>query len=275
MVKFIHLSDLHIHGSMDKADNQNAVKVVEYILERYAKAPKPERPVILLTGDIVDDGKKDQYEQAVAILKPLVDAGFRVLASPGNHDCGRFGINYETRARDRFRKYILGKLLGYKGALKPGMTLNKLYPLRDQEQDVVFIGLDSVVGNEKEVLQLASGEVGATQRTALLKMLRAMKEGEKAIVYFHHHPFYRHELKRIALELDDAKEVMAILSGRANFVCFGHKHVSDCWPGQKQIDWILASGKSTERNEQYKFEFREVTIAGQDNEVSKVVFRRD
>ena len=234
-----------------------------------------QRPVILLTGDIVDDGKLNQYKRAVDILSPLVEAKFKVMASPGNHDYGHYGIRYEEAAQDRFRKYILADLLNIPKAKKAGVTLPDLYPLKNTMGDVVFIGLDSVVGNKDEALQLASGEVGATQRELLAEMLQEIGSDKKVVVYFHHHPFYRNLFKRIALELDDAKEVMTLLSGRANLVCFGHKHVSHCWPDDWQIDWILASGKSTKRTKNYKFQFREVLINGEDSEVNLVTFKRD
>jgi len=275
MVKFIHLSDLHIHGAMSKPDNQSAKKIVDFIVKRYETAKELERPIILLTGDIVDDGKEEQYQQAKKILRPLIKKGFKVLVCPGNHDYGHYGIDYDVDAKERFQKFILYDLLKRKGVAKTGVVLPDLYPMKTQVDDVVFIGLDSMAGNEGEILQLARGNVGERQRNALSKILRETKPDEKVVVYFHHHPFYRNLIKRVTLELEDAKEVMAILSSRANFVCFGHKHVSECWPSVGQIDWILASGKSTERNEQYKFEFREVRIAGDDNEVSKVTFKRD
>lgn len=77
MVKFIQLSDLHIHKDNDKEDNLDCMKVVGYIINRYSV----DKPIVLLTGDIVDDGAKDQYKNAVKILQLLVDNGFTVLAT--------------------------------------------------------------------------------------------------------------------------------------------------------------------------------------------------
>lgn len=270
MVKFIQLSDLHIHGN-EKEDNTNCRKIVDFILNKYSKIDKP---IVLLTGDITDDGKKDQYENAVKILTPLVEDGFKILATPGNHDYGLYGNIYTEESQQHFQDYILGELINTPKAKKQGIKMEDLYPMVTIEEKVLFIGLDSVVGNEDECLHFASGEVGASQRKGLADILKTNADsGKKVVVYFHHHPFYRNLLKKMVLEMDDAKEVLRILAGLADFVCFGHKHISDIWTAEHNIDWIMASGKTTERNDQYKFQYREVRIDGDNNEVSMITFK--
>jgi 3',5'-cyclic AMP phosphodiesterase CpdA len=275
MIKFIHLSDLHIHGSNMKEDNVNTVKIIDYIIARYADYNKGEKPVVLITGDITDDGKKNQYKNAVKILGPLVNEGFEVLACPGNHDYGPAGNIYTEKSQQLFQDYILGELLNIKKAGDSSVTMEDLYPMQKSSEEVLFIGLDSVVGNEDELLHFASGEVGKPQRKKLTEiLLDPSNTGKKIVVYFHHHPFYRHLFKKLTLEMDDAKEVMRILSTRVDFACFGHKHESDIWTAEHGIDWILASGKTTQRNDLYKFQFREVTIDGDDNDVSMITFKK-
>ena len=276
MVKFIQLSDLHIHKSNKNEDNVNSMKVVDFIIERYSKYKGIEKPIILLTGDIVDDGNKRQYKNAVNILKPLVDKKFQVLACPGNHDYGFAGNIYTEHSQRYFQEFILIQLLNDAKAKKPGNKMKDLYPIKKRCGDVLFIGLDSVVGNENEALHFASGEVGKEQREKLKKILsNDVGPDDKVVVYFHHHPFYRNFFKRIMLEMDDAHEVMGILGGLVDFICFGHKHISDIWTAEHNIDWILASGKTSERNEQYKFQFREVRIDGNNNDVAMITFQKN
>ena len=57
MAKFIQLSDLHIRKSDGKDENDSCGKIVEYIVNKY----KDDKPVVLLTGNIVDDGRSEQY----------------------------------------------------------------------------------------------------------------------------------------------------------------------------------------------------------------------
>lgn len=265
-IKFIHLSDLHIHTT-ERRDNRNCRKVVDFIGHHYPD----EKPIVLITGDIVDDGKEVQYQNAVSILKPLVNAGFKILAVPGNHSYGPFGNIYTEESQQLFQDYILGDLLDIAYARQPHTKMEDIYPMVTIEGDVLFIGLDSVVGNEDEFLHFASGEVGKPQREKLAILLRR-NPGRKVVVYFHHHPFYRNGFKKFAMEMDDAKEVLRILAGLVDFVCFGHKHESDVRMAENNIDWMLASGKTPERNDNYKFQYREVEIGENHNKVSMITF---
>lgn len=265
-IKFIHISDLHIH-TIERRDNRNCRKVVDFILKRYPD----EKPVVLITGDLVDDGKESQYKNAVDILKPLVNAGFQLLPTPGNHCYGPFGNIYTEESQQFFQDYILDELIKLPEASRYGTKMEDIYPMVTIEGDVLFIGLDSVVGNEDEFLHFASGEVGKPQRKKLAIILKR-NPGRKVVVYFHHHPFYRNGFKKFVMEMDDAKEVLRILAGLVDFVCFGHKHESETWMAENNIDWMLASGKTPERNNNYKFQYREVEIGKNHNKVSMITF---
>ena len=266
MVRFIQLSDLHIRSG-EREENTNCRKVVQFLLTHYSNGQKP---VILLTGDIVDDGKAVQYRNAVSLLRPLVQAGFSMFACPGNHDYGPWGSFYTEYSQAMFQEYILADLLQMREAQKPGIKMEDLYPQVHRVGEVVFIGLDSVVGNEDQFLHFASGEVGQEQRLRLASVLNDYRKYKK-VVYFHHHPFHR----LIGRQMDDADRVMGLLSNQADFVCFGHKHVAELWPARDDIDWIIAADKTTERNNRYKFQFCEATINGEDSWVSTVTFKRD
>lgn len=275
MVKFIQLSDLHIHRSMKSSDNINAEKVIAYILNRYNG---DEKPIVLITGDIVDDGKKKQYKNAVNILRPLLEHGFTVLPVPGNHDHGKFGNFYSKTSRNHFRNFILGDLLGLEVATDNNVKYCDIFPLTTIIDDVLFIGVDSSIGNfNDELAHFASGEVGEKQRNRIGAILTdEQNKDKKKVIYFHHHPFIRgNTLEGYTMELDDAAEVMQLIAGSIDVCCFGHKHKSEIWSSENNIDWVMASGKTTERNSNYKFQYREITINGNDNEVSKLTFSAD
>jgi 3',5'-cyclic AMP phosphodiesterase CpdA len=256
-IKFIHISDLHIHAT-ERRDNRNCRKVVDFIGRHYPD----EKPIVLITGDIVDDGKEVQYQNAVSILKPLVN---------GNHSYGPFGNIYTEESQQLFQDYILDKLIKLPEASRYGTKMEDLYPMVTIKDNVLFVGLDSVVGNENDFLHFASGEVGEIQREKLAIILRR-NPGRKVVVYFHHHPFYRNGFKKFVMEMDDAKEVLRILAGLVDFVCFGHKHEAETWMAENNIDWMLASGKTPERNDNYKFQYREVEIDKDSNKVSMITF---
>ena len=269
MTSFIQLSDLHIHKKK-KLENINCEKIVNQIIKKY-DGPKKDKPAVLITGDIVDDGEAKQYNSAVKLLRPLVENGFTVLPVPGNHDYGPCGNIYTEKAQANFQKYILSDLIEYNPAGETGTTMEDLFPMVTTIEDVVFVGLDSVVGKEDAAMHFASGEVGADQRRKLVEILMdpQIVLGKKIVVYFHHHPFYH----AVGLEMDDAKEVLRILANKADFICFGHKHVSKVWNAENDIGWVLASGKSTEHNAQHNFQFRQINIQPDENEVSMITFK--
>jgi predicted MPP superfamily phosphohydrolase len=274
MVRFIHLSDLHIKKDMKKTENKNCIKVVEFIINKYLN--EATKPIILITGDIVDDGEEKQYKAAVKILKPLTEH-FTILACPGNHDYGPCGNFYAEESQALFQKYILGNLLKEKEAQKANVTMEKLFPTEHTVDNVVFLGVDSVVGNENEFGHFASGEVGEKQRIALTKKLKAIgQSGKKAVVYFHHHPIhYQNGIDKPFMEMEDAKQVLRILATQTHFVCFGHRHKTDVYSSDDidaDIDYILASGKTTERNKHGKFKFREGYLDVNEMGFSEILF---
>ncbi|WP_369434466.1 metallophosphoesterase [Psychromonas sp. MME1] len=185
MTTIIHISDLHIHGSNKHPDNINAKTLVSYIMKNYASQPI----TILITGDITDDGSEEQYENALNILKPLVEAKFTVLPTPGNHDYGYKGNIYTEKSQQLFQEYMLAKLINHKEAENPSIKMENIYPMITEIDDTIFIGVDSVVGNENQLLHFASGEVGEPQRIAIDKLLKKYQGNKSIVVYFHHHPF--------------------------------------------------------------------------------------
>ncbi|MCP3933651.1 MAG: hypothetical protein GY705_31675 [Bacteroidetes bacterium] len=259
---------------MKKRENKNCKKIVKFIIGKYKEDDI--KPIILITGDIVDDGDEKQYNNAVIILKPLTES-FTVLACPGNHDYGPCGNFYTEKSQMLFQKYILGKLLDNKEAQKVGTKMEKLYPMEHPVGDIVFVGVDSVVAKEDEFGHFASGEVGESQRIALSKKLKKIGAiGKKAVVYFHHHPIhYQSGIEKPFMEMADARQVLRILATQTDFVCFGHRHKSGVYTPEEidtDIDYILASGKTPDRNKHRKFKFREGYFNNGEMGFSEVLF---
>jgi len=94
-MKFIHLSDLHIH-TYDN-DNQDAISLLRFVSEKY-----PDHRLII-TGDIADDGKKEQFENAYKLLQPFKG---KVLICPGNHDFGAVGSFYSYERAVHFDEIL-------------------------------------------------------------------------------------------------------------------------------------------------------------------------
>ena len=148
--------------------------------------------------------------------------------------------------------------------------MEDLYPMVNEIGNTIFIGIDSVIGNDNELLHFASGEVGAKQRKKLKTILRNFHNTVKHIVvFFYHHPFNR----SFVMEMDDAKKVMSLLAGKIDILCFGHSHESEIYNFKYNIDWILASGKTTRKSKNYQLQFREISIDTDSHKISMVSFK--
>lgn len=221
MTTIAHLSDLHIgQPGADVA----ARRLVDSIL-----ADLPD--VIIITGDITDDGTTEQYALARDVLQPLVRRDCWLLVVPGNHDCGPKGMAFDRAARERFRKFTVALM---------GLDISQgAFPYVYTIDDCRFICLDTCT----PPTQLACGNVGYLQRMALARELEAAKRaGLHTVVAAHHHPFD----VGFGLELTDSAELLATLSHRTDLLLFGHKHQAAEWSEVFGVRRILASCKSTD-----------------------------
>ena len=238
ITSFVQLSDLHI-SSRNNADENTALRtIVEGLISEFSTVNKP---TVLLTGDIVDDGTEDQYTNAVTILKPLKEAGFKLLACPGNHDYGPKGNIYTDNAQNRFQQFMLRDLLGRPEADTSTNIMENLYPVVDIIDDCFFLGIDTVVDAEDDFAHFAAGEVGVKQRESIKAILKQVPDNQPVIAYMHHHPFYR----MVGMQMKDAQETMELLGSKTNVLLFGHKHVPEVWLDRANINWIIAADKTT------------------------------
>ena len=155
MKKIIHLSDLHI-------GYDNMSDILDDMIDRliYLYQPASEY-VVVVTGDMVDDATKtEQLETAQRQMDRIKNAGFSLLATPGNHDYGT-GNNATPSGMRTYKEYIYG-------------DPNERFPRFDPIDDIAFIGLDSMEGEiKKKQGLLADGEIGDAQLEALERLLKS------------------------------------------------------------------------------------------------------
>lgn len=221
MTSIIHISDLHIgQPGADVATR----RLVSAILDDLPD-------VIIITGDITEDGTVEQYALAYDLLKPLVLFDCLLIVVPGNHDVGAKGVVYERDSRMRFHRFTQ-KLTGLD--VPPGA-----FPFVYTVGNCRIICLDTCIPPG----EVARGRVGYLQLQALARELESAKRaGMRAVVAGHHHPFD----ERYVVELADSAELLATLSHRTDLLLFGHKHQAAEWSEVYGIRRILASCKSTE-----------------------------
>ncbi len=232
MIRIIHLSDLHIRSKQGRPENQNAKSLVHEIINRYQSEPK-NKTVIIMTGDLVDDGKAVQYRQLEKlVLKPL-RAKFKVLTVPGNHDYAQWGNLFDDQAPARFAKYVR-KIPTY-----PNPWIDTLEATN--EPKVVFIGVDS--GDRKDKVHFAEGLVDKKQRDQVEAALTDPKYADYfKVLYVHHHPFQRNWF----VSFQQAEQFLGMVRQKVDLLLFGHKHEHEAFFGRYQIPAMLASGKVTQ-----------------------------
>lgn len=231
-MKFIHLSDLHIHTNSN--DNVDVAATLNFISNNY-----PDHALIV-TGDITDDGAEDQYVNAYNLLKPFQG---KIFICPGNHDFGALGNLYSHERALRFDQY-LAKQLAQGGTFK-GDSTPVVNVVREQDIEIMLIALDSNLETHQP-FDFACGEIGEYQLKALGNILTSVQNNSVIkVLFFHHHPFMVNDP---FMELQDAKELAKVIYGKVDIVLFGHKHDIGQWNNRWGAKHILASDNSPGKN---------------------------
>ena len=201
MTVIAHISDLHI----SKTDFNEEI-FIQAVSEINALQPD----MIILTGDITDNGYYTQYEVSTKVLATF-DAP--LFAIPGNHDARNLGYQtFEEIIGERSWKLTLG-------------------------DDIVVIGLDSSSAD------VSSGSIGREQHMWLEHQLdRCVIDEKFSIVCLHHHVISIPQTGRERNVLTDAGDVLKTLTTHeVDLVFCGHKHVPNIW---KINDTIIVNAGS-------------------------------
>ena len=219
MIEIVHISDLHF------GKTKNWTKKVQRFLKKILrKFPFEESRDIrlLVTGDIIDNfklGKRAWKAQLKLAEEALVPFRSKIIIVPGNHDIGFGGVGYSRACVEYFDDSFLSALgIGYRYRTKRPFT--KVLE-NGNGNKVLLVGLNSCL-NTPNLLDIAKGEIGETQRTRLEEILKdpAYRALPK-IVCLHHIPHRR--ARDFGMSLNDYKELMAIVEERVDALAFGHE----------------------------------------------------
>ena len=254
-MRILHLSDLHIGKEETDVDEWKQLeKIVRRIIREWGN--DSDKPLILITGDVVDDGREVEFIEARRILRPLHRAGFQVAPLPGNHDYGWNGSHAKEKRFKLFKKYLLG--------IETRVTYPDV-PYSDDDVSVITLNSMQAETGFWDGL-LADGELGSRQLDELGELITTLRDERKRshriVVAVHHHPFLfpgdpplKRAKERLAHRLKDGDDLMRLLRGRVDALLFGHEHrhidFSQPFEGhvfteEYDIPLILASGKSTD-----------------------------
>ncbi len=255
--RILQISDLHVRGRPRARTNQRLKHIVDQLIKLYPNGPKP---VVAVTGDLTQNGRKAEYTRVVNIFRPLRAAGFEMFICPGNHDVAEFGSAFRPAARLNFQLEILGNLLELAGAQRDVMVMDQMYPMVRRFDNARLIGLDTA--NREDFL--ATGRIGNLQLQRLDGLLGEDRPaGERTVLCLHHHPFYRD----VGHRLIDADELQEVIRGRCDAMMFGHRHRSERWRDKLDIPIVFAAGQTTvpvtrrlDRKKQKYYEVRWIEI---------------
>lgn len=242
----IHLSDLHF-GARSSAE---FLALHSALVKEISKHPK-QKYLLVITGDVVDDGSKSQYYAARQFFEDLVKAlpvlKESILFCPGNHDYGWNGIfaspSNIRRFNAHFAKFLPGPSHGDQELLDfpiihsfPGhRDLSASVHLNPRKEDtkpyqkLYFIGLDSMQAELGIDRIGAEGELGERQLEELKRLLDNIahhphfdKDLSKIIVYLHHDPW---DQNGPLLRLKDREKFLDLLkTSQVNMLLCGHSH---------------------------------------------------
>ncbi len=226
-MKIIHLSDTHV-------GRDNNAERLSCLIQDIMALGNPQDYVVVHTGDLIDQGNEQQREQGAKILMQLTSHGWRVLLTPGNHDCGN-AMQVDPTVAKQFRDKFSSFIFGARPAQFPVLTLIG---------DCAFIGLDSNQGEMGWLSRwFAEGHCGNQQIAALSTLLDTSEVNNKfKVLYLHHHPFFdayavapdvgdghyiSHLLNwntRRFRRLKDAYSLLQNIRDRVDVMLFGHQH---------------------------------------------------
>jgi 3',5'-cyclic AMP phosphodiesterase CpdA len=190
-----HVSDLHF--GRDAATERACERVRDALLEARVDD-------VLLTGDVTDRGRADEWERFERTFAPLRD---RTVVVPGNHD----RLNDDTAARIMDVRVDVASRRG-------------LHVVR----------VDSTAPHNRGLLE-GHGALDPADLDAIERAVRAAPPGTLAVVALHHHLFplppegIGERLSNWlgwpnASELPRGRELLARLRGICDVVAHGHRH---------------------------------------------------
>jgi len=222
-MKIIHISDLHYDGKSSKTR-----KLVDKIIGHYKN--QSNKPLIINSGDLIENGGKKQLYGCKKHMKKLIDNGFEMLLCPGNHDIRKIkGAVKTSRGLKRFDSYYRELLPSHSNFM--GEEDNNLtdFPITHKYENFFFIGLNS---NKRKEPITPGGRLGSNQLRELDEIITEIHEEfeeAKIIIYLHHHPFeYNINIRNVIhfeqMQLIDRDDLHNIIKNRVETILFGHAH---------------------------------------------------
>lgn len=199
-MQIVQISDLHIGSQFLQEKFDILVKEVNEL--------NPD--VVLITGDLTNEGLVKEYERCKSLLKQFRTK--KIITISGNHD-------YRNTGYLLFKKYF------------PFEAVNHL------SDDVVLVTIGTARPDRNE------GEVGYRQNVWLENTMKRYKDHVK-IVAMHHHLIAIPDTGSDQLTVVDAGDVLrTVLDSKVDIVLCGHKHRPWVWNFKSLV--VVNAGTAT------------------------------
>ena len=201
--------------------------------------------LVLLTGDLTNNGERASHERMVQHLKRMAQLGIQALVIPGNHDCNNPGAKRfdgdhtsptATVTREEFAQIYRDYGYGKDSKRDPASLSYCCEPVKG----VVIIAIDS---NMDELNQLTSrgdstnsyynsGRVKPeTLQWVIEQATNAKQHGKQIIAMMHHHlvPHFDKEERLLANYIVSHHDDVArqLMEAGIHTIFTGHLHVTD------------------------------------------------
>lgn len=208
MARIAHLSDIHF-GAHDP-------KIVA-ATEAWLQERQPD--LVIISGDLTQRARVDQFRQAAAYLNRLRSAGFPTLVIPGNHDVPLYDVIRRFAAPlDRYKRYISDDLCPW-----------------FENDEVAVLGI-----NTARSLTVKDGRINRDQ-IAMLQDRFAAVPSSKTRILVTHHPLYAMPIG----EGGELSEAVGRHRDAVDAVCKAGVHLA--LAGHFHRTYAEAAGKMVER----------------------------
>ena len=202
------LSDIHVNSMKPL---QYSVEIQDWVVDS-ALSAKPN--LVLITGDLTENGDMESHKQVASRLNQLRSAGIKVAVIPGNHDIDNTA---DSTSSQQFAE--LYKDLGY----------NMAFARDKASLSYVCEPLDGLV---LLCIDTASGCMNESTLTWLLDQADKARAKDKQVVAMQHHNITEHYDRQSIMQrryiLKNYKEVrQKMMQHGIRMVFSGHTHVND------------------------------------------------
>lgn len=217
--RFLHVSDPHV-GKPDGYESLNAA----------AHLAAEEGRILLVTGDVTENGSEAEMKRARLAIRPADHVGAWVV--PGNHDV--YGLKGLLRPSDEKRARfcrIFSSQLG-----KPIQSGRRFPYTARIASGLILVGIDT----NHHTGALAGGAIDPEQHTALRRFFRRRWSNDsRFLVLLHHHPveygltgphpfldLFRGLLgPQLAMSEDSRRQLFENIGTHRVLMLHGHKHL--------------------------------------------------